>query len=394
MRLFSVHGKGVVVVPNTTKWTGPWLGATRRPSLQRVANRPILCHVLDAMLEAGILDVAVLAPANATEEISTCISKEGPAGLSVSHLAVEPSDSGEQGLAAAARFAGGDACVIHRANGLLGQPLEPFLRALEAGFSDALLLVQDSGREASRLKLVPQRPLGDTEDDATLALAGAAGVCLLASGAFARATSAEPAKAPHPAHAPEEAHVLEDAEKAPEPECREQVSRERCEHTLDLATLARRLAHNGAHVRVGEAPRWRSFDGDAVDLLDLNRSMLDRLDPELTLSSTDGNRFEGPIDIHPTAHVSSSVIIGPVLIGADALIADSYIGPHTSIGERVRIEGAELERSIVLADASVLHVGGRLVASVVGRQARIFRDFSMPRALRLQVGDGDEVALC
>jgi len=31
---------------------------------------------------------------------------------------------------------------------------------------------------------------------------------------------------------------------------------------------------------------------------------------------------------------------------------------------------------------------------VVGREARIFRDFSMPRALRLQVGDGDEVALC
>ena len=45
-------------------------------------------------------------------------------------------------------------------------------------------------------------------------------------------------------------------------------------------------------------------------------------------------------------------------------------------------------------DASMLHVGGRLVASIVGRHARVFRDFSIPRALRLQVGDGDEVALC
>ncbi len=122
--------------------------------------------------------------------------------------------------------------------------------------------------------------------------------------------------------------------------------------------------------------------------------MLDALGSEMTASAYDGNRFEGPIAIHPTACVTSSVIIGPVMIGADALIADSYVGPHTSIGERVRIEGAELERSIVLADASVLHVGGRLVASIVGRHARIFRDFSMPRALRLQVGDGDEVALC
>jgi glucose-1-phosphate thymidylyltransferase len=164
--------------------------------------------------------------------------------------------------------------------------------------------------------------------------------------------------------------------------------------TLDLAVLAQLLARAGARVHTRDVYKWRHFAGDALDLLDMNRTLLDALDPETTASATDGNRFEGPIAIHPTASVNSSVIIGPVMIGADALIADSYIGPHTSIAERVRIEGAELERSIVLADASVLHVGGRLVASIVGREARIFRDFSVPRALRLQVGDGDEVALC
>jgi len=37
---------------------------------------------------------------------------------------------------------------------------------------------------------------------------------------------------------------------------------------------------------------------------------------------------------------------------------------------------------------------GRIVASVVGRDARVFRDFSLPRAMRLRVGDGTEVALC
>jgi hypothetical protein len=42
----------------------------------------------------------------------------------------------------------------------------------------------------------------------------------------------------------------------------------------------------------------------------------------------------------------------------------------------------------------VMHVGGRLVSSLVGRDARVFRDFSLPRALRLWVGDGDEIALC
>jgi glucose-1-phosphate thymidylyltransferase len=79
---------------------------------------------------------------------------------------------------------------------------------------------------------------------------------------------------------------------------------------------------------------------------------------------------------------------------AGAQVIDSYIGPHTSIGERVHVEGAEIERSIVLSGASIQYVGGRVVASVVGRNARVFRDFSVPRAIRLQVGDGDQVALC
>jgi len=88
------------------------------------------------------------------------------------------------------------------------------------------------------------------------------------------------------------------------------------------------------------------------------------------------------------------VIVGPTVIGPGARIADSYIGPYTSIGERARVEGAEVERSIISPGASVMHVGGRLVASVVGRDERVFRDFSLTRAVRLRVGDGTEVALC
>jgi glucose-1-phosphate thymidylyltransferase len=360
MRLFNVLAKGLVVVPNSTHWTGPWLGATRRPSLQRVANRPIICHVLDALVQAGIAEVAVLAPPDATEEITACISSEGPADIDVRFLISDRRDESEDPLLAAAEFVGDAACVLHHANGLLGQPLESFTSAFHEEPSDALLLIQDDAREAKRLRLVPQRRLTATENGLSPAPDGVAGVCLLAPGALRRL--AEPDRGE--------------------------------ERTLDFAALTERLARGGGQVHMRTVQKWRHFTGDALDLLDMNRTVLDELDCEITATAADDNRFEGHIQIHPSASVTSSVIIGPVIIGANALIADSYIGPHTSIAERVRIEGAEIERSIVLADASVLHVGGRLVASIVGREARIFRDFSMPRALRLQVGDGDEVALC
>ena len=107
----------------------------------------------------------------------------------------------------------------------------------------------------------------------------------------------------------------------------------------------------------------------------------------------DGNRFEGKVLIDPTATVRSSVITGPTVIGRGAVV-DAYLGPYTAIGAGTRIEGVEIERSIVSPGANVTHVGGRLVSSIVGPDARVYRDFSLPRAVRLWVGDGVEIGLC
>ena len=357
MRLIDVLMKGVVVAPDTETWTGPWLGATRRPCLQRVANRAIICHVLDSMVEAGVLEVAVVASPEGAEEIRACVAAEGPDGVAVRHLPVDPNDGGDA-LVAVAEFVGHDACLLHRANGLLGQALLPYVELLQGEETDVLVLVADDPGGARRLKVVPERPSADPRAT-SISTAGYAGACLLGPGELQRLTDLAWTSEVH-----------------------------------DFAPIADQLARRGRRTEVRVTSGWRHFSDDPADLLDMNRAMLDALEGAPLPSARDGNHFEGPIVIHPTARVISSVIVGPVLIGADALVAESYIGPHTSIAERVHIEGAELERSIVLADASVLHVGGRLVASIIGRNARIFRDFSVPRALRLQVGDGDEVALC
>jgi glucose-1-phosphate thymidylyltransferase len=348
--------KGVVVVPDSTCWTGPWLGATRAASLQRIANRPIICHVLDALLEAGVVQTAIAAPPDLAAEIARCVEAEGPAGIAVCHLVNERPAEGEDALLAAAEFVGDAPCILHRADGLLGEPIRSSIEPADGRARDAVLLVNNRALETTQLRLVP---VGQVAVDAALTPFGVAGACALGPGLLRRR--------PRPGRSP---------------------------RLLDFAAIAEQVAQDGGSTQVQVARRWRHFAGDALDLLDMNRAILATLASEATASPNDGNRFEGNIAIHPTARVSSSIIIGPVMIGADALICDSYIGPYTAIAERVRVEGAELERSIVLADASVLHVGGRLVASIVGRHARIFRDFSMPRALRLQVGEGDEVALC
>jgi glucose-1-phosphate thymidylyltransferase len=358
-RSIDVLVKGVIAVPATVGPTGPWLGDTRESCLQRVANRPIVGHVLSALADSGVKEVAVLAPAAVAGEICACLQQEAPEGLSLEPLIYDAPQGCGAGRAELAGWLGESPSILHRADGLLGEPLAPFVELLLEGPPRALVLVQSEGRETRRLALVPGPSDPDGEQHSPLLGMGAVGVCLIGPGALPGLPSGS----------------------GP------------CD-VADLTLLAEQLTGAGGHTQVRAARRWRHFAGDVRDLLELNRTALEALDSEATPNGDDGNHFEGRTWIHPTAVVKSSVIVGPVIIGADAVISDSYIGPHTAIGERVRIEGAELERSIVHADASVMHVGGRLVASVVGSRARIFRDFSVPRALRLHVGDGDEVALC
>lgn len=344
------------------------LAAVGEPSaaLQRVANRPIVCHVLEAMRQAGITDVVLLVSIWESAEVRACVSAEGPPGLDVEYV---PFADGafEQALAAAARLVGEAPCVVHAANGLLTQPLAPLVELPREDAPDLVVLVHRHSLAGGSIGLAASRLLrivGAPQEDRALDLAD---VCMFGPGALRHATGA-----------------------------RESLGRE-----LDLVATAERLVTGGGRLSIERVDGWRCNTGNVDDLLELNHIALDGLlrapadGARAALPAVlGGNRIEGYVDVHPTACVQSSVIVGPAVIGPGAQVLDAYIGPYTSIGSNVRIEGAEVERSIILPGASITHIGGRLVGSVVGRDARVFRDFSLPRALRLNVGDGGEVSLC
>jgi glucose-1-phosphate thymidylyltransferase len=161
-----------------------------------------------------------------------------------------------------------------------------------------------------------------------------------------------------------------------------------------LGELAQQLSEVGGKVEVSLADGWRRYRGNPADLLEVNRLALELISPRFCHPSGTQNQIEGRVQIDRTATVTTSVIVGPVVVGEGAEVTNAYVGPYTSIGAGARIEGVEIERSIISPGASVMHVGGRLVSSLVGRGAHVFRDFSLPRAMRLRVGDGDEIALC
>jgi glucose-1-phosphate thymidylyltransferase len=351
--------KGVVVVPSGAQADRARDGA---PGTQRIANRPIISHVLDALRDAGTTELAVVAGANVMADVRASIegdpSRNGH-GPQVTYIAHGGHGDPPDAVAAASAFVGDEPCVLHWADGLVAQPLAPFTELFEANQPDFLLLVCASSDNGDRLDGDLQRILGITELNGARSRLGVAGICMLGPNMLQRACT-----------------PTSDAD----PE-------------LDLVAVAEQLADHGERLHVGQVRTWRRYRGNPADLLELNRIVLDQLAVQAEPFSNGDNRVEGRVEIHPTAQVSGSVIVGPCIIGAGACVTSSYIGPYTSIGVNARIEGAEIERSIILDEARVMYVSGRIEASTVGRRASIFRDFGLPRAMRLHVGEDVEVAL-
>jgi glucose-1-phosphate thymidylyltransferase len=125
----------------------------------------------------------------------------------------------------------------------------------------------------------------------------------------------------------------------------------------------------------------------------MNRALLDALEGGPNGVADGRTRVEGRVSIDPTAVIEASVIRGPAVIGPGARVSHSFVGPYTALGPGVWLEGAEIEHSIVLEAAQILHVGGRIEASVIGHGTRVVKDFSVPRSLRMQLGSGASVRL-
>ena len=357
-RCSGVKPCGLIVVDDDPRAAGT-RGVGIVAALESVANRPIVEHVLEALELAGIAEVLVASAAGLGPDVRRCLDAGAERnGQSIRYLEQKgPLDLGGA-LRLAAPAVGNAPCLVHRATGLLDEPLSRFVDRL-GDEPDVLLVLHQHLGAAEHLCPSTQAMLHLSQFSADCAL-GMAGVWLFGPGAL-----------PLVARAPWQFRA-----------------------EVDLTMHGRRIELAGGSFHAELANAWRHYRGDPLDLLDLNRIVLDRLETSVRRPCTDGNRIEGRVWIHEAASVQASVIVGPTVIGSGARIADSYIGPYTSIGERARVEGTEVERSIISPGASVMHVGGRLVASVVGRDARVFRDFSLPRALRLRVGDGTEVALC
>jgi glucose-1-phosphate thymidylyltransferase len=326
--------------PAGGEWCRPSLGWTV-PPLIPVAGRPVLLHVLDRLAADGITSVVLAASAASASHLREAVGGEQARGLDVRFMEAAQ-DGGLVGpLLAAEELLEGGPLLVQHVDALLWEPIIGLGRRLTEERLDALVLRMPPGGEG--------RPRGERP---VLPIASVV-ACLMGSRALtaARAAGIKP--------------------------------------EAGIQQLLAVLREHGGRVGQEEVDACLPVREGSAALLRANRRMLDRLRP--VLPRVNGGELAGAVSIHPSAVLERAVVHGPVFIGPRTRICDAYVGPYTSLGADVAIEGVEIQDSIVLDDARLRFIGTRLEDSVIGRGARIERDQRMPRAIRLVVADCGEV---
>lgn len=152
------------------------------------------------------------------------------------------------------------------------------------------------------------------------------------------------------------------------------------------------LIDNGYTITVSEVTGWWKDTGKPEDLISANHLALETLETKIEGQVIDTD-IEGKVEIGSGSVVENSTLRGPIVIGENCIIKDTYIGPFTSISDSCEIISSEVENSIVLTNAKILKINQRLDNSLIGWNAVVATSDKKPKNLNLFIGDNSEVKL-
>ena len=333
---------------------------TSAKQLVPVANKPILFYGIEALAASGISEIGIVV-GDTKQEIRDAVGDGSRFGVSVTYIEQEAPLGLAHAVLVSEPFLGRDPFCMYLGDNLIRERLAPLVTRFRDEKPNCQIL----------LATVP---------DPTQF-----GVAVLKDGQVVRLV--EKPKDP-PSNLGLVGVYMFDATvfkavKAIKPSARGE---------LEITDAIQWLIDQGYVVRPHVIEGWWKDTGKLEDMLEANRIILDTLLPRTDGTVVD-SEIVGRVVIEAGARVIKSTVRGPAIIGRDAVIESAYVGPFTSIGDRVVLRASEVEHSIILEGASVTDVGGRIESSLIGRNVSIYRTASKPRSFNFMLGDRSEVGL-
>src|SRR3954451_19828811 len=335
---------------------------TSAKQLVPVANKPVLFYGIEALVEAGIIDIGVIIAPETGEEIRQAAGDGSDFGARITYLEQEAPLGLAHALLTAEEYLGQSPFVMYLGDNLLRNGITDLVEVFRRSEPDALILltrVDDpssygvaelNGERVVRLVEKPKDPPSD------LALVG---VYMFTPAIF------------------EAAHGIEPSARG----------------ELEITDAIDALIESDRRVESHIVKGWWKDTGKLEDMLEANRLVLEDIEPRIEGELDVASRVEGRVTIEKGAKLERTLVRGPAIIGAGARLTDAYIGPYTAIERDVVITGSEVEPSIVLAGSSIRNLHAGMEASLLGKNVRLSRSEGMPKTLRFLVGDNADISI-
>jgi len=331
---------------------------TSAKQLLPVANKPILFYGIEAVKEAGIKEVGIVV-GETKNEIRDAVGRGKKWGINITYIEQEK----PLGLAHAVKisqdFIRDDNFVMYLGDNLIKDGITSLVKEFEKTRPNAQILlarvphpeqfgvVELKGKKVLRLVEKPKKPKSN------LALVG---VYMFDKNIFKAVNSIKPS----------------------------------WRNELEITDAIQYLIAHNFTVRPHIITGWWKDTGKLEDILEANRILLDDLKTYIKGKVDKESELFGKVRIEKGAEIRKSVIRGPVIIGENSRIVNSYIGPFTSVYFKVTIENSEIEHSIILENSKIRDIR-RIEDSLVGQNVEILKSKAKPSAYRIMVGDSSRV---
>ncbi|WP_433333615.1 glucose-1-phosphate thymidylyltransferase [Spirillospora sp. CA-294931] len=334
---------------------------TSAKQLVPVANKPVLFYGLEAIRDAGIVEVGIVV-GDTAPEIRRAVGDGSAFGLKVTYIPQDAPRGLAHAVLIAREFLGDDDFVMYLGDNFVVGGISDLVARFRQERPDAQIMltrVSDprafgvaelgvDGRVVG-LEEKPERPKSD------LALVG---VYLFSPAVHKAVAGLTPSR----------------------------------RDELEITDAIQALIDGGRRVESTVISGYWKDTGNVTDMLEVNRLVLESVEPSVKGEVDEASELIGRVVVEPGVTVSRSRVVGPVVIGAGSVVRDSYVGPFTSIDRDCTVADSEIEYSIVLRGASIDGVG-RIECSLIGREARVTPAPRVPRAHRLVLGDHSTVQI-
>lgn len=334
---------------------------TGAKQLVPVANKPILFYAIEAIRDAGITDIGIIV-GDTHEEIKAVVGAGEKFGVKVTYIHQEAPLGLAHAVKIAEDYLGDEQFVMFLGDNLIKDGITALVEEYSRSEANSQILLahvpnpQDFGvaiLDGDRVAKLIEKPKDPPTD---LALVG---VYMFD-------------------------HNIFEAVNAIKPSARGE---------LEITDAIQYLIDHGYRVDSHIIGGWWKDTGSLTAMLEANRLMLEDIETDISGEVDKSSQIMGRVSVGLGTRIINSCVRGPAIIGEGCVVENAFIGPFTSVNDRVTICSSEVEHSIILEDCKILNIGSRLEDSLIGKNVTIEKDAKKPKAYRMMLGDNSAVSV-